>query len=118
MRRFCDYTVIGHGSVYSVKEASIEINGYNRKPIAILCVYNTAGIKSLIDIFEKFPLRAKKATDFGFWKLAALSMFKRDYSSVEKYAKLCSACKKYDYEPTSPENFLENFSQQLSLNIE
>ena len=46
--------------------------GYYSKPKALWWVQTKAGCMRLIDIFDRFPLRSKKAQDYVTWREAVL----------------------------------------------
>jgi hypothetical protein len=52
--------------------ADVKPRGIGKSPMVYLQVLNKADVLLLVDFFDRFPLRAKKARDFAIWREAVL----------------------------------------------
>ena len=56
---------LGIGRVYSER-----VTNRRSKPQAAWRVHDKAGVRRLVEVFDRYPLRAKKARDFAIWRRA------------------------------------------------
>lgn len=61
---------LGIGRLYDVPRRPTE--GRYREPRCDWRVYRRSDVLSLVEIFDRFPLRSKKARDYETWRVAAL----------------------------------------------
>lgn len=55
----------------------------NGNPVCAWWVYSKAELLGLVDYFDKFPLRAKKARDYAIWREAVLVYSRHSSTSPE-----------------------------------
>jgi hypothetical protein len=63
---------VGVGNIYADRDHS------RLNPTVVYAVSAREDCRVLVDIFDKYPLRAKKASDFAIWRLAVLACCSRD----------------------------------------
>lgn len=71
---------VGYGRIYTGRQMGAS------KPQAAYRVHDQAGALELVEIFDRYPLRAKKRRDFIVWRHAVLAWSRRDFDVVRECA--------------------------------
>lgn len=61
------HATLGMGRLVDVKP-----RGIGKRPMVYLQVLNKADVMGLVELFDRYPLRAKKARDYAIWREAVL----------------------------------------------
>lgn len=89
---------LGIGTIYD-RPARIR-NGHNTQPQTAFYVCAIDECAELVELFEKYPLRAKKKRDFEIWKQAVAELQKavdcRDADQLEYYFLKIREVRQYD----------------------
>lgn len=91
--------LVGHGKVSDVPRYSP-----TRAPQAVFVVSTITGCSRIVDIFDEFPLRSKKARDYAVWRDAVIFWISAsgsrgtDWSEMEGYYDALRSGRKYPEE--------------------
>lgn len=64
------HETLGFGRIYDTKRFESSVR--NNNPKSSFCCHSVRECRALVDVFDRFPLRAKKATDFAIWREAVI----------------------------------------------
>lgn len=74
-------TTLGIGRVYRYKASA---RAWKSKPTAEWKVYRQDECLALVEFFDRFPLRAKKARDFAIWREAVLAWAAAEWTTERR----------------------------------
>ena len=89
-------------------------HGYNKRPGVVLRVSAIKDCVALVNLFDKYPLRAKKRRDYEIWREAVFELQRpvdlRDSDMLEYYFQMIREVRRYDEQ--------EDLTKPITINLQ
>jgi hypothetical protein len=94
---------VGVGTIYEYEPTARALAVHPGSKASILWVVCTsAGCARLVELLDRFPLRAKKAHDYAIWREAVSARSRRDWPLMDELKAQLESSRRFDVVPTAP----------------
>ncbi len=109
---------LGFGTLYTGSERTVKGTDYTSAPVTFLRIGRTKDCRKLVVLFDRYPLRSKKAKDYELWKELVCEMSRsvsnRDRKYMHELKVALTAIKEYS---NNNVEMPESCCQQLGLGL-